>query len=113
MLPPSSSEPRRSPIHASLKVPPGRSTASSFHSSPKTLKTSNRLALAEPADEHLDDGVLGAGDVLVAVRQLTDHPAGQDLLQRAVQHERREPRVEISAELAPLLPVADDALDRL
>src|SRR5207253_8729789 len=40
------------------------------------------------------------------------HPAGEDLLERAVDDRRREPRVELAAERTLCLPALDDALDR-
>src|SRR5438552_378318 len=65
----------------------------------------------EAADEHVDDGALGPGDLVVPVRQLAEHPGGQDLLERAVDDRRGEPRVELGPELAVRLPPGDDALD--
>ena len=51
----------------------------------------------EPAAEEGDDGSLGTRHLLVAVRQLPEHPAGEDLLEPAVEDPAREPRVEVVA----------------
>src|SRR3954471_15787746 len=54
----------------------------------------------DPVAEHLDDRPLGQPDIVLAVRQLTEDPAGEDLLQRAVEDEACEARVDVVAELA-------------
>src|ERR671927_804013 len=69
--------------------------------------------LGEAAREGRRDGPLGGRDVLVRVRQLAHDPAGEDLLERAVDHRGREPRVEIGAEAAFRLAALDDPLQRL
>src|SRR6266496_1853542 len=43
----------------------------------------------EPATDHLEDRTLGARDVLLPVGQLTEHPAGEDLLERPVEDPAR------------------------
>ena len=57
--------------------------------------------------------MLRPGDVLVAVGQLAHHPAGQDLLERAVEDRGRDLRVDVAAKLTGLLAVDDDLLERL
>src|SRR5687767_13380304 len=45
------------------------------------------------------------------MRELAESPTREDLLQPAVEHPRREPRVELGPELALRLPALDDAPD--
>src|SRR5919109_456879 len=73
----------------------------------------NLCGLLESAAEHPDNGLLGARNVVVAVGELPHHPAGQDLVEGAVEDGRRELRIEIGAELAALLPALDDVAQRL
>src|SRR5205823_14272978 len=71
-----------------------------------------RVDLQTRADD-LDESALGAPHVVVAVAKLSEDPARQDRLQRAVEDEAREPRVELAAELAGVLPALDDTGDRV
>ena len=66
----------------------------------------------EARDDERDNGALGARDLLVAVGKLPEHPAREDLLDRAVDDPAREPRVEVAAELARGLASRDDPLER-
>src|SRR5439155_18550925 len=66
----------------------------------------------ETAADDLHRGLLRACDLLVAVLEGAQHPARQDLLERAVEHEAREARVDVAAKLTLLLPANDDSLDR-
>src|SRR6476619_820067 len=65
----------------------------------------------ETAADDFDHRLLGSSDRLVAVLQLSEHPAGQDLLERAVEDVARHTRVEVGAELALMLSVRDDPLE--
>ena len=59
-----------------------------------------RAATEKPATERRRDRALGGGDRLLAVRDLPEHPAAQQLVDAAVEDDRRERRVEVGAELA-------------
>src|SRR4051794_17927748 len=65
-----------------------------------------------PLTHDLDDRPLGASDVLVPVRELAEHPPGEDLLDPAVEDPGKETRVEVAAERALALAAGDDPLDR-
>jgi hypothetical protein len=65
---------------------------------------------AQATDECPDHLALGGRHGLGVVRQLTEHPAGQHLLQRAVEHPGGEPRVDVGPERALVLAAHDDAL---
>src|SRR5205823_7494428 len=67
----------------------------------------------EPRADDLHERPLGARDLLVAVAELAEHPAGQDRLEGAVEDEARQPRVELAPELAGGLPALDDPRDRV
>src|SRR5262249_8688268 len=66
---------------------------------------------SETAADDLDDRLLGPRDLRVAVVERPEHPAGQDLLERAVEDEARQPRVDIVTKLARFLSTNDDPLD--
>ena len=57
--------------------------------------------------------MLGGFDFCVPARQLAEHPAGEQLVDAAVEHDGCERRVEIGAELSTRLPALDDATNRL
>ena len=57
--------------------------------------------------------LLRLSDVVVVARQAAEDPAGEDLLERAVDHPRRKPRRDVVAEDVLLLAALDDALQRL
>ena len=57
--------------------------------------------------------MLGGLNLGVSARQLPEHPAGQQLVDAAVEHDGRECRVEVGAELSGVAPALDDATDRL
>jgi alpha-methylacyl-CoA racemase len=57
--------------------------------------------------------VLGSLDFCVPARQLTQHPAGQQLVDAAVENDGGERRVEVGTELSTRLPTLDDATNRL
>jgi alpha-methylacyl-CoA racemase len=57
--------------------------------------------------------VLGGGDLVVTVRKLPEHPAGEQLVDAPVEDHSGKGGVEIPAELARLLAALDDAADRL
>ena len=65
----------------------------------------------ETAADDLDHGALGTRDLLLAVGELAQHPAREQLLQGAVEDPAREPRVEVGAERAFGLTLLDHALD--
>src|SRR3712207_8439769 len=50
------------------------------------------------------DGPLGARHVLLAVRELPQHPRGQNLLERSVDDRGGKPRLGSRTQLAALLP---------
>src|SRR5215210_2639043 len=58
--------------------------------------------------QQLDDGPLRLLDLRGAGRQTAVDPAGEDLLERAVQDPRREACVDLGAELTPFLTARDD-----
>src|SRR5580765_7677268 len=66
----------------------------------------------QPARDDLDQRALGAGDVLLGVGQPPEHPAGEELLDRAVEDVAREARVEVGPDRAVGLATLDDLLDR-
>ena len=57
--------------------------------------------------------MLGGGDLVVTVRKLPEHPAGEQLVDAPVEDDRGKGGIEIRAELARLLAAFDDAADRL
>jgi alpha-methylacyl-CoA racemase len=57
--------------------------------------------------------VLGSLDLCVSTRQLAEHPAGQQLVDAAVEHDGGERRIEVGAELSTRLPALNDATNRL
>src|SRR5437868_11291830 len=66
----------------------------------------------EPASDQLEHGPLGERDPVVAVGELAEHPAGEDLLDRAVHDPAGEAGIEVAAEVALRLTARDDALER-
>src|SRR3954471_19423748 len=62
---------------------------------------------------HIDDRRDRALDVVLLARQLTEHPASEDLLERAVDRPRRHLRVDVGTHLAAIAPRLDDALQRM
>src|SRR3954470_11789018 len=54
----------------------------------------------EARADHLHDRVDRARDVLGLAGEAAEHPSREDLLQRAVEHPRHEPRVGVGADLA-------------
>jgi len=56
--------------------------------------------------------VLGSFDLCISARQLAKNPAGQQLVDAAVEHDGGERRVEVGAELSTRLAALDDATDR-
>ena len=61
---------------------------------------------------HVDDRRDRALDVLLLARQLAEHPAREDLLERAIDDPGRERRLAIGAHLAALLRRADHPRQR-
>src|SRR6478752_381314 len=61
----------------------------------------------------VDDGRHRALDVLLLARQLPEHPARQDLLQRAVDGPRGDLRIDITAYLTAIATGLDDPLQCL
>ena len=57
--------------------------------------------------------MLGAAHIFLAVGELAEGPAGEDLLQRAVPDRRRQTRIDVVAKLTRLLALLDDPLERL
>ena len=80
-----------------------RSTSSAICSGPSPCSARQCPRAARPPED-LDNGLLGARDVLVAVRQQLEHPAGEQLLDRAVEDDARQARIEVGAQLSGLLP---------
>src|SRR5687767_8635754 len=72
--------------------------------------TSARL---EAGADRLDDHLAGAVEVVLAGRDQLEDPAREQLLDRPVEPHRDDLRVEVGAELARLLRVADDLRDPL
>ena len=72
-----------------------RSTSRTTCSGPSPCSARQSPPVARPPRDDLDDGLLGARDVLVAVRQQLEHPAGEQLLDRAVEDDARQARVEL------------------
>src|SRR5947199_4612887 len=66
---------------------------------------------AETAADDLDHRLLRLRDLLVAVFQLSEHPTGQDLLERAVEDVADHARVDVGTKLSLLLTAADDPLE--
>src|SRR5262249_41699444 len=62
--------------------------------------------------EHGHDGALGLPHVLVVAGETAEDPAGEDLLERAVDDPRAEPRRQVLAEDLLRLAVLDDSLQR-
>src|SRR3989442_1174946 len=87
--------------------------------SPRIQTSPRRPGISTPSpDEHaladdLHDRALRRGDLVVSVRQLPEHPACEDLLDRAVKDPREEPRVEVGSEVPLRLTARHDPLDRL
>src|SRR3954462_12325385 len=72
-----------------------------------------RLAVRSQASAHdLDHCLLSRCDLLVGVVQLTEHPAGQDLLQRTVEHIADHAGLEVGAKFTVLLSAGDDPFQR-
>src|SRR6476469_9979627 len=65
----------------------------------------------QAATDDLYHRLLGAGDRLVAVLELAEHPARQDLFERTVEDVAGHARVEVGTELSLLLPPHDDPLE--
>src|SRR5918992_6201816 len=66
----------------------------------------------EPTHQELDDRPLGLLDLGCTGGEPPVDPAGEDLLQRAVEDPGGEAGVEIRAQLAPFLAAGDDPLER-
>src|SRR5688500_4508094 len=66
----------------------------------------------QPAHQQLDDRPLRLLDLRGTGREPSVDPAGQDLLERAVEDPGREACVELRAQLAALLPAGHDPLER-
>src|SRR5436190_8451610 len=66
---------------------------------------------SESSGDHLHDGVDGTSDVVGPVGETTEHPAGEDLLERPVDDPRREPRVGVASDVATRLPGFEDPPD--
>src|SRR5215217_5871325 len=71
------------------------------------------LSRNEAVAEDADDDLLRLANVLLRPRQPAEHPACEDLLERAVDDPGGEPRRQIGAELPLLLATLDDALECL
>src|SRR2546425_8849400 len=65
----------------------------------------------QAAADDLDHRLLGASNCLVAVLELTEHPPGEDLFERAVEHVAGHARIEVGAGLSLPLSALDDAFD--
>src|ERR687892_1314097 len=63
--------------------------------------------------EEADHGLLRFLDLGVAAGQLPHHPAGEDLLEGAVEDRRGQLGIDLGPELARLLAASDDPLERL
>ena len=73
----------------------------------------SRRGSVEAAADRLHDERLGLLELRVAARQHLEDPAGQHLLDRAVEGQRREPRRDRVLELAVGLGPRDDPRDQL
>src|SRR5262249_39195717 len=79
---------------------------------PYRLKVFTSASLdGEPAQGELDDGLLGASDVALAVRELAENPAGENFFEAAVDHPARGAGVDVAPERPCSLPLLDDSLD--
>src|SRR5204863_5419552 len=67
----------------------------------------------EPATDDLDHSALSGGELVLSLGKCAQHPAGEDLLERSVEDEADEARVDIGTELTILLAARDDPLDRI
>src|SRR5205807_9914769 len=72
-----------------------------------------RPVRSQSARDDLDDRVLRAAHIVLAVGQLPEGPAGEDLFQRAVPDRRRQASVDVLAKLTRRLATLDDPLERL
>src|SRR5262245_47894428 len=109
-LPPINSAPSLAPTQASLLLHPSRSSTRS-HSSALRLKGSMPASLVrEPAKRELHERLFGAPDVVLAVRELSQHPPGQDLLQSPIDDPARGPRIEVASERSFRLSFLDHVL---
>ena len=75
--------------------------------------TRDGLRFAHSFDEQLDDVAFRLGDVLVRVGQLAEHPPRQDLVERPVEDDRPEARIDLRPNSPVLLPAPDDPLEGL
>src|SRR6188472_4642817 len=71
------------------------------------------VASLEAAADCLDQHLASAVEVAVAAGDQAEHPARQELLDRAVEPHRRELRIDVVAELAGRLGVGDDLGDQI
>src|SRR5918994_574670 len=78
-----------------------------------TAESFGDVRFAHSFDEQQDDVAFRLGDVLVRVGQLAEHPPGQDLVERPVDDDRTEARIDLRPELARLLAPFDDPFERL
>src|SRR5207344_583997 len=68
---------------------------------------------AETAERELDRGCLRSRDLVLAIRQLPEHPAGEHLFEPPVHDPAREARVDLAPERTRCLTFLDDALEDL
>src|SRR5687767_477461 len=66
----------------------------------------------EAVGEKRDDCPLRFADVFGLGGKPLEDPAREDLLESAVEHPRRQPWIEVLAQLAAFLPADDDPLER-
>src|SRR6266545_1700097 len=71
------------------------------------------LVRNEPVAEDADDGALGLPHVVLVPWKAAEHPAGEDLLERAVDDPRRQPGREVVPKHLLLLSALDDPLQGL
>src|SRR5882762_7041966 len=90
----------------------GRSANSPQHRPSAVSLDLGYLAVGgQPAADDVDHRLLGPGNCLVAVLELTEHPAGEDLFERSVEDIAGHARIEVGAKLALLLSAGDDPFD--